>query len=139
MGSETTRMKALVTGGGGFLGFAIVQALRERGMAVRSFSRGTYDALAKLNVEQARGDLADATAVSTAMTGCDGVFHVAAKAGIWGSYEDYHRANVVGTQNIISACRQHGVTRLVHTSSPSVVFNGRDMEGVDESVPYADH
>jgi nucleoside-diphosphate-sugar epimerase len=64
------------------------------------------------------------------------VFHVAAKAGIWGRYDDYHRANVTGTANVIAACRQHGIRRLVYTSSPSVVFDGRDMEGVDESVPY---
>ena len=52
---------------------------------------------------------------------------------------DYHRANVVGTQTSSPACRKHGVRRLVYTSSPSVVFDGRDMEGVDESVPYPAH
>ena len=52
---------------------------------------------------------------------------------------EYYRANVVGTENVLAACRQHGVRRLVYTSSPSVVFNGRDMEGVDESVPYPNH
>ena len=67
------------------------------------------------------------------------VFHVAAKAGVWGRYADYHRANVVGTENVLAACRKHGVPRLVYTSSPSVVFDGRDMEGVDESVPYPKH
>jgi nucleoside-diphosphate-sugar epimerase len=46
---------------------------------------------------------------------------------------------VVGTGNVLDACRQEGVSRLVFTSSPSVVFNGRDMEGVDESVPYPAH
>jgi nucleoside-diphosphate-sugar epimerase len=68
--------------------------------------------------------------------GCEVVFHVAAKPGIWGDYEGYHRPNVSGTQNVIAACRRHGVRRLVYTSSPSVVFDGRDMEGVDESAPY---
>jgi nucleoside-diphosphate-sugar epimerase len=65
------------------------------------------------------------------------VFHVAAKAGVWGSYEAFHQPNVVGTRNVIQACRDQGVGRLVYTSSPSVVFNGRDMEGLDESVPYS--
>jgi nucleoside-diphosphate-sugar epimerase len=64
------------------------------------------------------------------------VFHVAAKPGIWGEYDDYFRSNVVGTQNVIAACRAHGVRRLIYTSSPSVVFSGRDMEGVNETVPY---
>ena len=90
-------------------------------------------------MEQIRGDVADAGAVDAAVLGCDAVFHVAAKAGIWGRYADYHRANVVGTQNVLDACRKLGVRRLIYTSSPSVVFDGRDMEGVDESTPYPTH
>jgi nucleoside-diphosphate-sugar epimerase len=132
-------MKALVTGGGGFLGFAIVKRLVAKGASVRSFSRQRYDPLDTLGVEQQPGDLADATAVAHAVAGCDVVFHVAAKPGIWGPYDDYHRANVVGTQNVIAACRAHGVSRLVYTSSPSVVFDGSDMEGADESAPYPRH
>ncbi|MEI6780494.1 MAG: NAD-dependent epimerase/dehydratase family protein [Verrucomicrobiota bacterium] len=129
-------MKALVTGGGGFLGLAIVRRLVGQGTSVRSFSRQRHDQLAALDVEQHQGDLADAVAVREAVAGCDVVFHVAAKPGIWGPYEDYQRTNFIGTQNVIAACREHGVSRLVYTSSPSVVFDGRDMAGVDESVPY---
>ena len=81
-------MKALVTGGGGFLGGAIVRLLRERGDSVRSFSRGHYPSLDSLGVEQARGDLSDPVAVSAAAKGCDIVFHVAAKAGVWGSWKN---------------------------------------------------
>ncbi len=132
-------MNALVTGGGGFLGAAIVRRLVARGDRVRSLSRGSYPELDAIGVEQFRGDLADAGAVDAAVLGCDLVFHVAAKAGVWGRYADYHRANVVGTQNVLDACRKHGVRRLVYTSSPSVVFDGRDMEGVDESTPYPTH
>ena len=129
-------MKALVTGGGGFLGQAIVRALRARGDAVRSFSRQAHAALDALGVEQVRGDLVCAAAVSAAVQGCDAVFHVAAKPGIWGDYADYYDTNVIGTQNVIAACREHAVCRLIYTSSPSVVFDGRDLAGVDESVPY---
>jgi nucleoside-diphosphate-sugar epimerase len=132
-------MMALVTGGGGFLGGAIVRLLRARGDSVRSLSRGDYPWLRDLGVTQVRGDVADPEAVVRAVEGCDVVFHVAAKAGIWGAYRDYYRGNVEGTRNVIAACRAQGVRRLVYTSSPSVVFNGRDMEGVDESVPYAEH
>lgn len=132
-------MKALVTGGGGFLGKAVVRLLLERGWQVRSFSRSCYPELSGLGVEQCFGDIADADSVDNAVKGCDIVFHVAAKAGIWGPYRDFHAANVRGTQNIIDSCRRHGVGRLVYTSSPSVVFDGRDMEGVDEAVPYPDH
>ncbi|MEA2631259.1 MAG: 2-alkyl-3-oxoalkanoate reductase, partial [Chloroflexota bacterium] len=129
-------MNALVTGGGGFLGGAIVARLVARGDAVRSLSRGDYPAMRAMGVEQVRGDLADPDAVARAVDGCAVVFHVAAKAGIWGPYAEYHRSNVEGTRNVIAACRAGGVGRLVFTSSPSVVFDGRDMEGADESVPY---
>jgi nucleoside-diphosphate-sugar epimerase len=132
-------MKALVTGGGGFLGLAIVRLLRARGDSVRSFSRHEHVELRELGVEQMQGDLTEQEAVASAISGADIVFHVAAKAGLWGPYEDYHRANVIGTQNVLAGCRKHGVSRLVYTSSPSVIFNGRDMEGVNESVPYPAH
>jgi len=132
-------MKALVTGGGGFLGKAIVTMLRKRGDFVRSFSRNEHPALKELGVGHFRGELDDAEAVTKAAEGCDIVFHVAAKAGVWGPFEAFYQANVVGTQRVIDACRTHGIKRLVYTSSPSVVFDGNDMEGVDESVPYPDH
>jgi nucleoside-diphosphate-sugar epimerase len=129
-------MKALVTGGGGFLGGVIVQMLRERGDQVSSFSREEHPTLTDLNVEQFQGNLSDREAVFKAVKGCEIVYHVAAKAGIWGSYRDFHQANVTGTENIIAACRAHGIPTLVYTSSPSVVFDGRDVEGGDESLPY---
>ena len=131
-------MKALVTGGGGFLGGVIVRMLRERGDEVRSFSRGEYPALAAVGAEQVRGSLEDRDAVVAAAAGCDLVFHVAAKAGIWGSYHDFYQANVVGTENVIAACLHNGINRLVYTSSPSVVFDGSDVEGGNESLPYPD-
>jgi 2-alkyl-3-oxoalkanoate reductase len=132
-------MKVLVTGGGGFLGGAVVRALVARGDVVRNLSRQVYPELAAQGVEQLQGDLADAAVVAKAVEGCEAVFHVAAKPGIWGDYADYYRTNVTGTANVIAACIQHGVQRLIYTSSPSVVFDGRDMEGVNESVPYPAH
>jgi nucleoside-diphosphate-sugar epimerase len=125
-----------VTGGGGFLGGVIVCMLRERGVPVRSFSRDDYPALAALGVEQVRGDLGDQAAVTAAAKDCDVVFHVAAKAGIWGSYADFYRANVTGTAHVLEACRVNGIRKLIYTSSPSVVFDGSDVEGGDESLPY---
>jgi len=98
-----------------------------------------YLELQRIGVDVVQGDLADRQAVVAACHGCDIIFHVAAKAGVWGSYESYHRANVVGTENILAGCSAHGIRRLVYTSSPSVIFDGRDMEGVDERVPYPGH
>ena len=129
-------MKALVTGGGGFLGGAIATKLVARGDEVRSFSRGPHAELESLGVEHIRGDLADSEAVSRAVRDSDVVFHVGAKAGVWGPYADYFATNVTGTENIITACRREGVGKLVYTSTPSVVFDALDQEGVDESTPY---
>ena len=126
----------LVTGGGGFLGKAIVRQLLAKGNRVDSFSRRSYTVLDALGVDQYHGDIADAGAVKKAVCGKDVVFHVAAKAGVWGRFEDYFEPNVTGTRNVIAACRSCRVSALVHTSSPSVVFDGGDMQGVDESVPY---
>lgn len=132
-------MHVLVTGGGGFLGGAVVQRLLARGDRVRSFARGDYPQLSRDGVDVCRGDLSDTQAVSRAVEGVDAVIHTAAKAGVWGPRIAFHRANVVGTENVLAACRRHGVTRLVFTSSPSVVFDAADQHGVDESVPYPRH
>jgi nucleoside-diphosphate-sugar epimerase len=131
-------VRALVTGGGGFLGGAIVRALVGRGWSVQAFQRGRYPELEELGVRQHRGDLADAGAVSDAVDGCDVVFHVAAKAVLWGKPREFHATNVVGTDNVLSACRRAGVGRLVYTSTPAVVHAGGHLEGVDESAPYAE-
>lgn len=131
--------RALVTGGGGFLGGAIVRRLRARGDEVVSLARGDYPALRELGVETRRGDLGDPEVVLEAAAGCDVVFHVAAKTGVWGPRAAYERTNVTGTENVVAACRAHGIGRLVYTSTPSVVHAGGDIEGADESLPYPDH
>lgn len=129
-------MKALVTGGGGFLGGAIVDCLLANGFIVRSFSRGDYPMLRERGVEVIRGDLVDGAAVKEACRGCGIVFHNGAKAGVWGNYASFYRSNVVGTANVLKACRETGVPYLVYTSSASVVFGDQDIEGGDESIPY---
>ena len=132
-------MRVLVTGGGGFLGKAIVKLLLDQGDDVCSFSRNIYPQLTEFGVEQFVGDLNNLQAVLNAAAGCDVIYHVAAKAGVWGNYNDFYQPNVVGTKNIITACRRCEISRLIYTSSPSVVFDGTDMEGIDESVPYPEH
>ncbi|GJM10827.1 MAG: 3-beta hydroxysteroid dehydrogenase [Lysobacteraceae bacterium] len=129
-------MKVLVTGGGGFLGGAIVRQLLSRGDQVRSFARSDYPSLRKLGVDVVCGDLSDTAAVSNAIGGCDAVIHVAARAGIWGSRQQFWEPNVNGSQNVLDACRSHGIRRLVFTSSPSVVHGDGAIEGGDESLPY---
>ncbi|MBI1949508.1 MAG: NAD-dependent epimerase/dehydratase family protein [Deltaproteobacteria bacterium] len=131
-------MKALVTGGGGFVGKELVRMLRARGDTVRVLARGDYPELRALGVETVRGDIADKAAVKQAALGMDVVFHVAAKAGIWGDAEEYEQSNVTGTQNVLDACVEGAVERLVYTSSSSVTFAGKDALDADESMPYPD-
>ena len=135
-------MKAVVTGGGGFLGGAIVDALLAANAEITSIARGSYPGLAARGVSVVQADLADwraESAVDQALDGADVVFHVAAKAGIWGPLADYERSNVEATIGIIAACRRTRVRKLVFTSTPSVVHAGGDIEGADESLPYARH
>jgi 2-alkyl-3-oxoalkanoate reductase len=129
-------MHVLVTGGGGFLGRYIVEQLLDRGDAVRVFSRGEYPELEKLGAEVRRGDLRDADAVDQACRGCQAVFHVAAIPGIWGPWKTYFEINTQGTEHVIRACHRQGVEKLIHTSSPSVVFDGHPHIDADESLPY---
>ena len=127
---------ALVTGGGGFLGRYIVEQLLARGDTVTVFARGSYPELEPAGARTIRGSVEDAAAIGQACAGMDVVFHVAAKAGLWGPWPSFWNTNVVGTRNVIAACRDVGVPRLVYTSSPSVVFDNRPQAGCDESLPY---
>jgi 2-alkyl-3-oxoalkanoate reductase len=131
-----TTGRVLVTGGGGFLGGAIIERLVTRGATVYSLSRGNYPRLSHMGVKQIQGDIADRQTVETACHGVELVFHVAAKPPPWGKYKDYYETNVTGTQNVIDGCIRNNISRLIYTSTPSVVFDGTDMEGADESVPY---
>ncbi|MBI5247743.1 MAG: NAD-dependent epimerase/dehydratase family protein [Elusimicrobia bacterium] len=129
-------MRALVTGGGGFLGAALARKLRERGDDVRVFGRGSYADLEAIGIDCAKGDVTDYATLKAACDDRDVIFHVAAKVGLWGKYEDFCSVNVEGTKNVLRACLELGIAKLVFTGSPSVVFHGGDVDGVDESAPY---
>lgn len=127
---------ALVTGGGGFVGKAVVKQLLSHDVDVRVIGRNRYPDLEEAGVTGYIGDLGDIESVTRATKGVDVVFHVAALAGIWGPWEDYYRTNVVGTENVIRACEVNNVAALVYTSTPSVVFDRKDIMGGDENLPY---
>lgn len=130
----------VITAGGGFVGKALGRALRAHGHQVVSLARGSYPDLAALGIETHKVDIsADPSRWQALFEGADGVFHTAAKVDMWGAYEDFFATNVLGTRNIISACRAAGVQNLVFTSSPSVIHDGTDLVGVDESYPYPKH
>jgi nucleoside-diphosphate-sugar epimerase len=130
-------MKILVTGGGGFLGQVVCRQLAAAGHGVIAFNRNRYPALDEAKIEQRVGDVANLESVLAATKGVDAIVHSAGKVGAWGRLEDYYEANVRGTDNVLAACDMHGIRKLVFTSSPSVVQNGSDLEGVDETATYA--
>jgi len=113
--------------------------LSARNARVRIFARRRRPEIESGTVETVIGDVRDPQAVDRACRGADTVFHTAGLPGIWGAWAEYYDVNVVGTTNVIQACRRNGVRRLIFTSSPSVVHEGRDIEAGSETLPYARH
>lgn len=131
-------MKALVTGGGGFLGKRLVELLLERGDEVSFLARGQYPEVEALGAKGFQVDLRDASSLPAVLEGVDTVFHVAAKAGVWGPYQEYYDINVVGTMNLLDAAENAGVKRFIYTSTPSVVSYESDVENGAQDIPYAE-
>jgi len=130
----------IVTGGAGFLGRALTIALKKAGHRVLSLSRGNYPELEAQGIESAKVDIGrDPALWEHLFTGADAVFHTAALVEMWGAYDDFFRTNVIGTRNILACCKKYKVPRLIVTSSPSVIADGSDLLGIDESYPYPKH
>jgi nucleoside-diphosphate-sugar epimerase len=129
-------MKVLVTGATGFLGQYVVEQLQARGDDVRGLCRRAAPELQRLGVEVVRGDITDRAAVVAACRDVDAVIHTAAVASIWGPWDCFYSTNVLGTRHVLEGCREHGVGRLIYTSSPSVTFDGAPQRNVDETAPY---
>lgn len=138
--AKGTKRKALVTGGAGFLGRHLIQQLLDSG----DYEVTCFDLrVAHLpGCASVAGDLSNAGDVAAAVTGMGVVFHAATAAptaqNAARARDLMNQVNIVGTQNVIDACRKHGVPQLIYTSSASVVFSGRPLIDVDESHPYAD-
>jgi len=129
-------MKALVTGGSGFLGGKLIHDLHEKGWDVYSYSRSQPKNLPETTTIHL-GDLSNLEKLKQACKGIDCVFHTAAIAGVWGPRELYFETNVTGTENVIQACHAQKVPRLVYTSSPSVIFDGVSHKNATEKdSPY---
>lgn len=127
----------LVTGATGFVGGRLVSALAERGHRVRALTRRTIglETLRASGVEIVRGDLADPASLVRAAEGVGLVFHAAGRVSDWGPREAFLAANVEGTRNLVAACREAGVARLVHLGSLTVLGLPRDGRVVDERTP----
>lgn len=124
-----------ITGASGFIGGKIAERFLVRGRPVRVLARRPLPELERLGAQLVRGDLHDPAALAAGCAGAEAVFHVAGRVGVWGPREEFFRVNVEGTRHVLAAARAARVPRLVYTSSPSVVFNGGDLAGVDESAP----
>ena len=128
---------AFVTGGSGFVGGALIERLRSEGWDVRALARSERAAerVRELGAEPAMGDLDDRDAMRAGADGCEVAFHAAAKVEDWGDPADFERLNVRGTQNVIDACREAGVRRLVHVGTEAALMVGQPLINVDESAP----
>jgi nucleoside-diphosphate-sugar epimerase len=128
---------AFVTGGSGFIGGALIERLRREGWDVRALARSERAAerVSELGAEPVMGDLDDRDALRTAAEGCEVAFHAAAKVEDWGDPADFERLNVRGTQNVIDACRNAGVRRLVHVGTEAALMAGQPLVNVNEDAP----
>lgn len=131
-------MKVLVTGGGGFLGGAIIQALLKKNYSLRSIGRKEATHLKLQGVDVVSGDLSDPQVAKTALLGVDAVIHTAAKAGIWGSREEFYKHNYLATQNLLQEAQRANIGYFVYTSTPSVSIGKEDIGYKNESLPYAE-
>ncbi len=135
----------LVTGGAGFIGSNLVDALLARGHSVRVLDNLSMGKLSNLPLDDARltfieGDVADAALVSRSVAGCRAVVHLAAVASVQASVDDpvsTHQSNFIGTLNICEAMREHGVRRVVFASSAAVYGNNGEGVAIDEATAKA--
>jgi UDP-glucose 4-epimerase len=135
----------LITGGAGFIGSHLVDALLAKGHSVRildDLSTGKRSNLPLDNprLELIEGDVADAALVAQAMIGCQAAAHLAAVASVQASVDDpvrTHQSNFVGTLNVCEAMRQAGVKRVLYASSAAVYGNNGEGESIDEDTPKA--
>jgi nucleoside-diphosphate-sugar epimerase len=130
-------MKVLITGATGFLGGSLARRLNHMGWDVTALGRNP----AKLNqleddgIRAVRADIFKRDEVTASFSDVELVFHCAALPSPWGSFEKFYQANVIGTRNIVQACMDGNVKRLVHVSTPSIYFDYASRIGVKENDP----
>jgi nucleoside-diphosphate-sugar epimerase len=132
-------VKALVTGGGGFIGRRIVEMLLEQGHEVHFLARSQYPEVEALGATAHVIDIRNPTDLISVVKGVDVLFHVASKAGVWGTKEAYYSTNVEGTRALLDAAIAAHVPRFIYTSTPSVVGYESDIINGQQDLPYAKH
>ena len=131
-------MDVLITGGNGFVGHHLIQALIDRGDRVRvlALAQENVDWLEERGITTHRGDICRPATLTAAMQGAEAVVHLAAMMHVWRPLSDYRRVNVTGTENVCNAALAAGVDRFVHMSSSSV-YGMASSGPVDESFPLS--
>lgn len=136
-------MNALVTGGTGFLGRHMINALLERGCAVTLLARspgkpdkpGEMNILSHPDLTVWKGDITRPTSITGITKNIDVIYHFAAQLGEWGlPHERFYSVNVQGTQNLLNECRKNPRSRFIFISTPGVQGKGHRM--AKESLPY---
>lgn len=135
----------LVTGGAGFIGSHLVDALLAQGRSVRVLDNLSMGKRENLPLDNSRlqfieGDVADADVVCAAVEGCSAVVHLAAVASVQASVDDpvsTHQSNFVGTLNICEAMRLHGLKRVVFASSAAIYGSNGQGQSINEETPKA--
>lgn len=127
-------MNALVTGITGFVGGALARRLVAEGWMVTGLGRNRVigSKLEQLGVQMIYGDLSEGEVVRFACDGQHLVFHCGGLSAAWGNYQDFYRANLMGTRHIVETCVQHKGIKLIHVSTPSIYFGYRSRLNVTE-------
>lgn len=130
-------MKTLVTGATGFLGGALTRRLHSMGWDVTALGRdpSKLNQLEEDGIRIVRADISKKDEVTASFSDFELVFHCAAFPSPWGRFETFYQANVIGTRNIVQACMDNNVSRLVYVSTPSIYFNYSSRLGVKETDP----
>ncbi len=133
-------MKAIITGGTGFVGGALARRLYNMGWDVAVLGRNTarLSELEDAGMRPLRQDIRQREGLVAAFMGSEIVFHCAAFPSPWGNFERFYQANVVGTRNVIHACLENNVKRLVYVSTPSIYFDYGSRVNVKETDPLPD-
>ncbi len=136
--SDVPTDPVLVTGGTGFLGSHLVERLLAKGRQVAVVSRQPRPELEAKGIRVVVGALHDPAVCADAVRDVTTVYHVAARVGVWGKLAHFYRDNVIATETLLAAAQAAAVSRFIHTSTPSVVYNGKDLAGADESLPLTE-
>ena len=133
-------MRVCVTGATGFLGGALTRRLLAEGVQVRALARPSSkaDQLAVSGAAVIRGDLSDPVAIDLAVEEAEVLYHIAAMVEAPGDLADFLDANRGGTERVFQAALQHGVRRIIYSSSIAVYGLAAENQIIDESTPYDD-